>query len=260
MMRTSAPLTRREPAHVGRTRSSGGRSVIAWEPGTSWRGRRIVRNTPVVLPRVLTLLLAAAIVLLVGVEPAFAGAANFTCRFGSLQIAADVHAGAGLLVSGSPTVERLRVPSYRSGGAGFTAVADRKRWDVWITGRPFGTSSSAKLVYRPRSGRRRQALGVCRIVSADHVLGLLESRFVRIRSAPHAGAAPLPRTAGAWPFVWATTRYRIDPASSHEWIHVEIVPIGAPSSVGWVARRDAGFVESSRSDGTSLLPLLNASA
>ncbi len=234
-------------------------TFVARNLGGPERGIPAICSTPVMRTRGLAVLLVAILMSLIATTPAFAGASNFTCRFGSLRIAADVHAGAGLLLSGSHAAERLRVPSYRSGGAGFTAVANRTRWDVRIPGNSFVSSSRAELVYRRRDGRPTRFHGVCRRIFGDRVLGILRSGRAVVRSGPHADAAPLAVKADDRPFIWAPTRYGSDAATSGEWIHVEIDPIGGASSEGWVARGDAGFLESSITDGTSLLPALAGS-
>ncbi len=234
-------------------------TFVARNLGGPERGIPAICSTPVMRTRGLAVLLVAMLASLGTTAPAFAGASNFTCRFGSLRIAADVHAGAGMLLSGSHAVERLRVPSYRSGGAGITAVADRRRWDVRIPGRSIGPSSPATLVFRARDGRPTRIDGVCRSIPGNRVLGILRSGRAVVRSGPHADAAPLAVKADDRPFIWAPTRYGSDAATSREWIHVEINPIGGASSEGWVARGDAGFLESSITDGTSLLPALAGS-
>ena len=151
--------------------------------------------------------------------PAYAGAPNYTCRFGDVRLAGDVHRNVGLVQeTPSRAVRVLEVVDDGSGGSGFTARRGRDRYVVRLLGAGDGRlllGAPSTLALTTPGGRRVQR-GACSAVTGDHRLGRLVAAAGAVRTAPQS-AAPRVRGPTSLPLLWAR--------------------VGAPRPVpvGWVA-------------------------
>ena len=155
--------------------------------------------------------------LLATAVPALAGAPNYVCRFGDLRIVADVHLD-GLHARGSGTpLQRLDVPTYGSGGSGFTASRGRLRYEVELVEASTVTMlvrTPSELVRTSPSGTSTRR-GLCTLTQGNYHAGWVTKPSTVIRTHARVGA-PAVTDDSALPFVWS-------------------VPITAPA--GWVAVR-----------------------
>ena len=207
------------------------------------RSRGVLR--PMTTRRTFAAVSALAAVVL-GPDVAHAGAPNFTCRFGSLRIAADVQAGSALLADRNLHLRRASVPEYKSGGAGFTAIAGQDHLDVQLIHGGGGTllqSAASTLTIRRGRSDVRALTGTCSAITGDHVLGALLSSRLTVRSARSVDAAPVKPLSGSMPFVWTKVRYVSTSPNTADWIAVSLFNASGSERHGYVRSADAGFVE-----------------
>ncbi|MBA3429727.1 MAG: hypothetical protein H0U07_14310 [Actinobacteria bacterium] len=184
-------------------------------------------------------LIAAA--LLGTAAPALAGAPNYTCRFGTLRIVADIHRDVGLLQEkpGTP-LRTLGLPSYGSGGSGFTAVRGRERFTVRLLAAGDGKilqGARSELV-RDTPARRYVQRGVCTAITGNHQAGRVTNVDAAVRTAPRPNAPPV-TDASALPFVWSSPDAKLPPAG---WVAVRLWRADGHHTDGFLPEGNVRFI------------------
>jgi hypothetical protein len=182
------------------------------------------------------------VLVLLTAPPALAGAPNYTCRFGTLRVVADVHRYFGLLQEAPRgPLRQLQVPLYGSGGSGFTAVSGRDRFTVRLLGGGGGEmlrGTRSQLV-RVTPSTRRVYRGICTELPGNQHAGRVTAANVTVRTARRPGAPAVTDTF-ALPFVWSLTDavQRLPPAG---WVAVRLWRADGRHTDGFLPKRDVRF-------------------